>query len=298
MMVRNGLRTFAGNFMLVWKHLLYILVVFALTATLFVLSLQPIIERLSASGWTDQFYAFLETIYTEPAQIADKFGDLATNLYLVLFDNFKAVWGSYLLSLFLMAVLPNILYGIGIYVLGVLTNARMKTLLNQSYAVKLMSTLGRSVRFSLWKFILEMPFYIIMIGVCLAYGIFVNTVNLAWLLLPIFVGVMLLVLAFKFVFFIGYLPEAVNGEKTLINAFAEGIDNYTGGFMKKVLAIWGLFVMQLACLVFIGLFTIGSGLLIAIPSVMVINTCCQFANYFSTRKENFYTGENTIVKPL
>ena len=298
MMVRNGLKTFSGNFMLVWKHLLYILVVFALTATLFALSLQPILERLKSSGWIDSLYAFFEIIYTKPSKIADSFGVLATDLYLVLFNNFKAVWGNYALSLFLLLVLPNFLYGIGQYALGVLTNARMNSLLNQSYAQKLMSTLGRSTRYSLIKMLLELPFYIIIIGVCFAYGLLVNLFNLAWLLLPIFIGVVLLVLAFKFVFFIGFLPEAVNSEGRLFHAFAEGIDNYTGSFMKKVLIAWGLYVMELAGVVFIGLFTIGSGLIITIPSIMVINVCCEFANYFSTRKENFYTGENTIVKPL
>jgi len=110
MFVRNGLKTFSGNFMLVWKHLLYNLIVFGITATLFVLSLNPIINRLESSGWVAEFYAFVEIIYTKPSLIADSFGVLATDLYRVLFSNFSQVWGNYALSLFLLLVLPNFLY--------------------------------------------------------------------------------------------------------------------------------------------------------------------------------------------
>ena len=298
MLVRNGLKTFAGNFILVWKHLVYLLITFALTATLFVLSLKPILVRLADSGWIEELYAFFEIVYTSPKQIAEAFGVLATDLYLVLFNNFKAVWGNYLLSLFLIIVLPSFLFYIGEYVLGVLTNARMSALLNQSYTAKLISTLGRSTRYSLWKLALTLPFNIIVIGLCFAYGILINTISGAWLLLPIFIALLLLVFAFRFVFFIGFLPEAVNGENRLIGAFALGIDKYTGGYMKKVLIIWGLFLMELASVIFVGLFTIGAGLIIVIPSVMLVNTCCAFANYFYVRKQNFYTGENIIVKPI
>jgi len=146
--------------------------------------------------------------------------------------------------------------------------------------------------------LLSLPFYIILVGLCFAYGILANSINGAWLLLPIFIALVMLVFAFKYVFFIGYLPEAVNADTKLFKSFAEGIDNHTEGFMKKLLSVWGLFLMELAGVVFIGLFTIGSGLIVAIPSVMVINVCCEFANYFYSKKENFYTGENTIVKPL
>lgn len=299
MIVRNGLKTFAGNFMLVWKHLVYILIVFGITASLFVLSLEPIIARLKTSGWVTELYEFFEVIYTQPSEIAKCFGELATSLYGVLFDNFGAVWGSYALSLFLLLVLPNFLYGLGEYTLGVLTNARMSSLLNKTYSATFMSTLGRSTRYSLWKMLFSLPFVMIMVALCFAYGILINNYEVAgWLMLPIFIGVQLLVLAFKYVFFIGFLPEAVNSDSKLYHSFAEGLDNHTGNFIMKSLIIWGLFVMELASLVCISLFTIGAGLVIMIPSVVVVNICCSFANYYSNRKENFYTGESTIVKPI
>ena len=105
-------------------------------------------------------------------------------------------------------------------------------------------------------------------------------------------------LAFRSVFFIGFLPVAVNSDKKIIRCFAEGMDHYTDGYMKKVLYMWALFVMEFGAIVAIALFTLGVGLVIAISSVITINMACGFANYYQTRKENFYLSENTIVKPL
>ena len=147
MMVRNGLKTFSGNFLLVWKHLVYMLLTFGVSALLFVLSLRPILDRLAASGWVEELYAFFEIVYTKPSQIADSFGSLATNLYLVLFNNFSEVWGHYLLSLFLLLFVPNFLYYIGEYALGDLVHSRMSAVHNTSYTARLISTLGRSTRY-------------------------------------------------------------------------------------------------------------------------------------------------------
>ena len=173
----------------------------------------------------------------------------------------------------------------------------MSALLSKSYAHTLISTLGRSSLYSLWKMLLSIPFIIILVVLCFAYGILANTISGGWLLLPIFICLVLLVLSAKYTFFVGFLPECVMGEGNVVKCFARGIDQYTGGYFKKVLLFWGLFLMELAGVLFIGIFTIGAGLIIVIPSIIVINTACSFTNFFATRKENFYVGENIIVKP-
>lgn len=297
MIIRNGLRAFAGNFMLVWKHLLYVTLVTLFCSLLVVWSFNPIVDLLQKSGWIGELKAFVELIYTSPSEVADAFNNLGFSLYRALFSD-NAVWGNYALSLFLIFFLPNFLYYIGEYVLGVLTGAKMSSLLNLSYSTKLISTIGRSVLYSLWKMLLSIPFLIIVIGLTIGYATLTKIVSLAWLLLPIFIGLILLIIAFRYVFFVGFLPVATMGEKNIVASFAEGIDNYTDGFMKKVLYFWGLFLLEFAGIVFIALFTIGAGLIIVFPATIFLNTCCSFTNYFTTKKENFYVGENTIIKPL
>lgn len=298
MVIRNGAKTFAGNFMLVWKHLVYNVIVTAICCGLLLWAVEPIIQTLKDSGWIADLTKFFEVVYTNPGEIANSLNRLATRLYFIFLESFPTVWGSYALTLFVLLFLPNFLYNIGEYVLGVLTAGRMSSLLNLSYAQKLVSTLGRSVLYSLWKLLLSVPFFIIALALGLGYGVLVNNINGAWLLLPIFIGLFLFIVAIKFVFFIGFLPVATMESGRITASFAEGIDNYSGGFMKKVLYFWALFVVEFAGIVAIALFTIGTGLIIAIPSVIFFNVCCSFTNYFTTRKQNFYVGENTIVKPL
>lgn len=298
MIIRNGVRTFSGNFMLVWKHLVYILIVAGISVALFLWSFEPVVLRLKDSGWINEFYGFLEVFYTDPIGVADAFEVLATNLYLALFKDIGAIWGSYALSLFALLVLPYFLYNIGEYTLGVLTHSRMSSLLNRSYANTFISTLARSTRYSLWKLLINIPFFAIIVGLAAGYGMLANAINGAWLLLPIFIALELLVFAFRYVFFIGFLPVAVDSEGLVIKAFTEGLDLYTDGYMKKVLLVWALYIVELAGVVAIALFSLGAGLLVAVPSIMVINVACSFVNYFQTKKENFYVGDNQIVKPL
>lgn len=297
-MVRNGVRTFSGNFMLAWRHLVYILVIAGICAGLLVWSFEPVALRLLNSGWIDEFYEFMEVFYTNPAKIAEAFETIASSFYVALSKDIGEIWGSYALVLFALLILPNFLYNIGEYSLGVLTHSRMSSLLNRSYAHAFISTLTRSVRYSLWKLVFNVPFFLIMVGICAGYGLLAGVIDGAWLLLPIFIALELLVLAFRYVFFIGFLPVAVTSEMNLFKAFAEGLDTYSSQYMKKVFIIWALYIVELASIVAIALFTLGAGLLIAVPSVMVINVACSFVNYFQIRKENFYVGDNQIVKTL
>ena len=297
-MVRNGIRTFSGNFMLVFKHLVYLLIIGGVSLALFLWSFEPVVNRLTDSGWIGELYEFLEVFYTNPLGVADAFEMLATKLYLALFSDIGSIWGSYALSLFALLVLPNFLYNIGEYTLGVLTHSRMSSLLNRSYASTMLSSLARSTRYALIKLLFNIPFFAISVGVCVGYGILANTFSGAWVLLPIFIAVIMLVLAFRYVFFIGFLPVSVISEGALFKSFANGLDLYTEGFMKKVLAMWALFIVELALSVAIALFTLGAGLVIAVPSLLLVNVACSFTNYFQTNKENFYVGENQIVKPL
>lgn len=297
-MIRNGLKTFAGNFMLVWKHALYLLVVFGITAGLFVWSSIPIVDRLIDSGWINELYDFFELFYTHPSLIAENFGTLAESLYGVLFTSIGNIWGNYALSLFLLLFVSNFIYYVGEYVLGVLSGARMSALMQASYTQKLISTIGRSSLYALLKMLVTIPFVIILVSLCFMYGWCANVINNAWIILPIFIILVLFVLACKYVFFIGFLPDAVMKPYRITKCFARGITKYSNGFFKKVLYVWGLFLMEVAGVIFIGVFTLGAGLLLAIPSVMVINVAVSFANFFQVRHESYYCAENIIIKPI
>lgn len=297
-MIRNGLKTFVGNFMLVWKHALYLIIAFGITAALFVWTSLPIVDRLRDSGWLLELSDFFELFYTDPGMIADQFTLLATRLYNVLTANLGAIWGNYALSLILLFIVPSYVYYVGEYVLGECLGARMSSLHSTGFVHKLLSTFGRSSLYALWKTLMSLPFVVIIICLCSAYIWLVATVSGSWLLLPIVIAAVFLVLSCRYAFFGAYLPILVLGNKNIVVSFANAISEYTGGYYKKILYIWGLYLMELAAILFVGVFTLGAGLIIAIPSVIMVNVAVSFANYFQANKQNFYCAENVIIKPL
>lgn len=298
MVIRNGLRVFANNFSLVWKHLLYLGVVVALSFSLFVLSAQPTLDMLRNSGWTVQFKQMLELVYTSPQDVSDAFRDVFTNLYCLLRDNFSSVWGSYLLSILTLIVLPLFLFGIGEYVLGSLVGSKMASLTGYSYASKLVSTLGRSTRYSLVKMLVSIPFVVLLVAIFYCYGILSNTWFKGALLLPILLSCMLFVLACRYTLLVGFMPVAVTTNRGLFACFGSGIYHYTEGYFKKTLHFFALYIMEFGALLFIGIFTIGVGMLVVIPAICIINSAISFVVYSNVNKANFYVNEGTIIKPV
>lgn len=297
MVIRNGFRVLGGNFILTFKHALYMVVASLVCLGLFLISAEPIAKLLSNSGWVDSFNNMLESVYTSPSEFAGMFRDVSTELYHVLVNNFTTRWWNYALCVALLVILPAFLYNIGEYTLGVLLNEKTKSMHKKSYFIALVTNIGRASVFALIKILVTLPFLVIIMLIGYGYGVLANSWINATLLLPILVALVLFVLACRYVFMIGFLPEATQGGN-VFGAFARAIDKYTSGYFVKVLYMFALFLGVLASVIFIGLFTVGAGLIVAIPATCVLSASVSFADYYFVRKENYYAGEGRIVKPL
>lgn len=297
MFIRNGLRVLGGNFILAFKHAVYLIFSAALSIFLFVLSAKPIASLLKSSGWVKHLSDLFESAYVSPSEFAERFRDVATELYEVLFVDLQTRWWNYLLCVVMIVVLPAFLFYIGEYTLGVLINSKTKSMLKSSYFMAFITNIGRSSVYSFVKLLVSLPFLVIVVIIGYGYGVVANNWFNAAALLPILVAVVALVLAFKFTFTIGFLPEAVQGGNPF-TAFIRAIDGYLGGYFVKSFYVFAVFIVEVACVVFVGLFSVGAGLVVAIPTVCVLNVALSFADYYQVRKENYYAQEGKIIKPL
>ena len=124
MFIRNGLRVLGGNFILAFKHAVYLIFSAVLSILLFVLSAKPIANLLKASGWTSHLKDLFESAYVSPGEFATRFRDVATELYDILFNDLQTRWWNYALCILLIVVLPAFLFYVGEYTLGVLVNSK------------------------------------------------------------------------------------------------------------------------------------------------------------------------------
>ena len=296
--IKNGTRVFAGNFILVWKHLLFLLFTFLVSLSVFMLAATSVYNLLKTSGWVASVTDMLESVYASPNEFAANFSSVATNLFFILKNNFSALWPSYLLCILVVLLLPSFLLNIGQYALGAVLYNRTKSLLNKSYFLTTVGTLSRSVVYALIKMAIGVPFVIILLCIGYGYGVLANNWLNATLLLPILIMLIILVLAIKHTFLIGFLPEAVSENGSVGAAFGRALLEYTKDFGRKLLHYFALFIVEFCLVLFISLFSVGVGLLIAFPSVCVLNAACSFCVYYAHKKENFYAGEGIIIKPI
>ena len=298
MVIRNGVRVFAGNFILVWKHLLFILFVALASIGIFMLSGVKLWEVLESSGWVAGFNDMLESVYASPSEFATNFKEVATNLFLVIRNNFASLWPNYLLSIFVCLFVPAFLYNVGEYSLGTVLYNRTKSLLNKSYFTTIVSTLGRSSLYALLKIAVSLPFLVLLLVIGYGYGILANNWLNATLLLPILIMLVIFVLAARYSFLIGFLPEACSAQGSVGSAFAVAIEDHTKGYAKKLMHYFALFIVEFGAVLFISVFSVGVGFLIALPSVCLLNLSCSLASYYAHKSENFYAGEGIIIKPI
>lgn len=296
--IRNGTRVFAGNFILVWKHLLYMIFTTLATVALFMVSSIKIWEMLKSLGWVESFNNMLEMVYVSPADFAGKFSSVATELFFALKNNFGFMWPSYLLSVGTVLFVPAFLSNVGQYALGAVLYNRTKSLLNKSYFTTLVSTLGRSSLYALLKIAVSLPFLVLLLASGYCYGVLANNWLNATLLFPIFITVVVLILSARYSLLIGFLPEAQGGEGSIWAAFSRALDEYTKEYPKKLLHYFALFILEFGLVLFISVFSVGVGILIALPSVTLLNLGCSFAVYYAQRGENYYAGEGIIIKPI
>ena len=297
MIIKNGLRVMGGNFILSFKHALYLVCSAFISIGLFVLSARPIARILESSGWVDSLNDLFELIYLKPQKFGDELAKVATDLYIVLKSNLGSSWWNYLLCVFTFFVVPSFLFYVGEYTLASIIDKRTKSLVKDSYFLNLVRNIGRSSVYSLVKILVSLPFVVVIVLFGYGYGVLANSWFNATLLLPILIGLVVLEFAFKYTFLIGFLPEAVQGGN-IFGAFARGLDMYTSNFWTKVFYFFTLFLVEVALVVFIGVFTIGAGLIVAIPAVVLLNVSVSFANFYFTRKENYYAVEGKIIKPM
>lgn len=296
--IKNGVRVFAGNFILVWKHLLFLIFIALVSCGVFMLSAQSVYGMLKDAGWVAHFNNMLESVYASPNEFATNFSSVATELFFTLKNNLSAMWPNYLLCVFVVLFIPSFLYYVGQYALGAVLYNRTKSLLNKSYFITIVGSLGRSSLYALIKIVISLPFLLILLGIGYGYGVLANNWLNATLLLPILITLVIMVLALRHSFLIGFLPEASSGEGSVGDAFARSVVEYTKDYGRKFLHYFALFIVEFGAVLFISLFSVGVGFIVALPSVCLLNSACSFCVYYSHKSENFYAGEGIIIKPL
>lgn len=297
MNIKNTFLVCINNFLLVFKQLVYTLLIGVVVGLCLYGVASPIAKLLQTSGWMGELKDFVSSIYTEPKEIAVAFNGLAESLFMIFTQNFSKLWGNYILSSCLIVFVPIFASNLSYYCLGDVVNAKMNSWMNYGYANRFFSGIKKNIIYSLYMVVFGILSGAIIVGLFMLYGIIANSFLLMTILLPVLILSIIIVLAIRNSFTMWIMPACLNEDigvtKAVKKSFKLGAKNFGRVFLASAL----IYLLEFFFVMVGGVFTLGAGLCIVIPAVTVLNAIFSLINYYQIEKLRYYINEFTIVSP-
>ena len=297
MNIKNSFLVCTNNFLLVLKQLVYSLIIGLIVALCLYGLTSPIVKILRESGWVEDVKNFFSGVYTDPKAIATSFNDLARSFFNIFEENFGTLWGNYIFSMCLIVFVPIFAGYLSTYCLGDVVNAKMNSWVNYGYVNRFFSGLKKNILYSLYMVLFALPTLAVIILLIIAYGKLSSSFLLATVLLPVLVIACLIVLALKNTFTMWIMPSCLNEEGSVARSIKKSFILGAKNFGKTLLSSFLLYLVEFFLVTFGGVFTLGAGLFVVLPSISVTNTAFGVINYYNEEKLRYYINEFTIVSP-
>lgn len=297
MSYRNSVKLLISNFSLVWKQLLYTIIVGVLCFGIAYATLIPTINLLRAEGVTGEFSSLLETIYTAPEELLSSTQNAFSHLVSVLKSNPSTVWAGMLGAFFFGFILFNLLKYVSYYVVTYMVHMKMTSFVEVGYARSLVSNLTASLRYAFARLVYSLPFVILRTTIVAIYLTFAS--NALSIILGLFIcsTVLIMLQAIEISLFVAHAPTMIenHSEISAFKAFLIGnkitLKNYPRTISNSIVVALSIVVLN----IFLGVFTVGAGLFITIPLSVVFKCIFDTASYLGSRGERYYVAENTIA---
>ena len=300
MSYKNSVKLLTTNFNLVWKELLYMIIVTLLLGAVGYGFAIPTINLLKENNVINELSSIFETIYTAPKEVVISISNTMLHLTNVISNNFSQIWLSLLSTTLIIQFLFQLLKNISFYNLSSLMHLKMSSFVEVGYTRNLISTLRQSTRFSVARIIYKLPFTLLKLLVIFTYfritstplGIFIGLfvvslilITLTSIELTIFSGMA------------GYMLDK-NGNTSAFKALFAGsisiFKTFPRVFSNAIITILTIIALNL----FLGIFTLGVALIITLPASILFLATFELCAYFGSKEKRYYITSTTIVTPL
>lgn len=306
MKFKHTFHVFVDNFSVIYKQLLYRLVIAFIALGLSTAVIYPFIKGLTGSpdfiSLKEGIKAFLINLVegkpTELAaateQIRQAFADVLT---LVANNKTNIVWGA--IGLLAIHLVQSFFAGLGNYATAAVINDKMALRAKSPFMVTLIRNLKQASLYSIMYIPLSFLYDLICyVGIYMIVFMLLSLIPINVLVqIFLYVTAMMVAIAFKMVFTSDWLPALIRGKMKPGHAFLYTFDrrrkNTFNVLSNFVILILIIFAINVAAIVF----TFGAGALIAIPSSYVILVCFEFVNYYDREELKYFIDKHTIIKP-
>lgn len=294
MSFKNALIILTNRFGLVWQLLIYFIVMGALLVGISLPFILPILAALDAEGvFTVASEAYTNLVsggtfagFTEALRIAFE------RAYEVITSD-RSIGNLSISFVVVVLVLAFRVFN-GFYELPLadVTVNYMSSHVRYGFFTKVIADAGVSARFLLFKVLYTVLFDAV---TSIFYLLIIRYVSNILLMLPLLILVLILLMSLRFSLTAMWAVRVVEGGGVVKSFFASVRDcgkNFASVYSNFVV----FFIVVIATLLFIGLFTMGVGLLIVIPVSVLFCTCLNNTITFNKTGRRYYL-DNAVFTP-
>ena len=302
MELKHSLNLLASRYSVVFKVLVYFLIMTAICVAILVSimtpAMDPLFNSIKDAQIVDNAVGTVMQMLTQNITYADGVVELS-NIYTTLVN----IIGNYTHELIIFYVLISVVfffYRLFISMTSVpissVINDYMNTSVHKSVVSALAENLWVSIKYAFFATLLNQ---LINTGLgIMSYQILLSTVGSWGIFSFTFVLILLLlILSLKYALLLGWVPIIVNEKKPVLKAFAESIKRCKNWFRYGFLSSFMLYLFVIASTILLGIATCFVMVPIIAVSEIVVLRIIELVCYYNVYKKRYYIDRNTIIKP-
>lgn len=299
MLYKNSLKILFSNFNIVWKSILYFVLMFSGCAFLIYLCVNPVYKLLLSNGVVDDAI----NIYTDFisslnfAELGIAIGEMLQKFFDVLIDNISKIWlnftGIALISLFLSVFLNNLTIMASCNSLHYYMGSMNKLGFFSSF----FDVLKKNIQVQLVYFFISLPLKVFNFwAIVTTFKLF--RVSWLWSILGVFIIVLLYVIliAFKFTLFSGWIPTMVIMNYGVFKGLKVSFKNAFKQFPRMFGNAIGV-VLTILCVNVLGLFTFFVGFIIIFPASYLFYSAFGMVATYENQGMRYYVDIYNVITP-
>ncbi len=304
MIFKNAIHLLINHFALIFKFLLYMIIVLAIAAALSAAFVYPSLhEMLSSAEFAALFEGdpvgeFVNGLFTDPANV----GGFFTELGEFLAANASRLWQ---LAVGLAAIMLVVRYlsGLGNFAFGNLIDSRMSSNAKLSFSGVYIRNLGRAALWHLVYVPITFVYDALVLALCYLFfiallGIIAVPAIAAVAALMLSVTLFLASQAVKLTLFSHAAPAMITDGMPLRAAFKKSFSFRGEKRFGPLFSTYLVTVILIMCVnVLSALATFGAALLITVPLSYMAMLSVQFVGYYTFEKKRYFLTEEEVVVP-
>ncbi|MGN0748561.1 MAG: hypothetical protein ACI4L1_02675 [Christensenellales bacterium] len=296
MMFKNSTKLLIANFAIVWKLILYYIIVFGITIGLIAPFFTEIGQAFNGSGLLDKIGTLLTNfnVSVNPFDLVLNLNDAFTSIFSLLLGFLKSNTAVALYVCFVILYVFPFLLSLADLPVGQVLFGYMSSLTKYSFTGSYLKYFARSVRYQLLKQLILLPFNILIV---LAFVYTLRLVTLAsWVvyIMPLLlVSIVVILSALKKTIFSGWSPAIVVYDCNMFKGFKKGVKAVSRRFLKVFSTALMIMLISIAVTYLFGTFVFP----IIFPFFASFFYVFEMVMFYGSQGMRYYVDLDTILSP-